>query len=264
MLKERVITGLVLFILSLICLFELPEVGFTAAIWLLCLVGIYELTRMYKFDWINQIGLMAVLTVLALLLYISRYDMGQVIMSSSLLTWCFIVPFVLVTHPKRFSLFVIAFFAVIIFVPSFYAAVKLYDLLGPWRLVVIMAIAWVSDTGAYFVGRKFGSHKLAPQISPGKTIEGAIGGLIFVLIYLLIIKNTCETVFLYNYLAVFKFGLILTTAGILGDLFQSWLKRVAGVKDSGYILPGHGGIFDRIDSLIAVLAISFTMIWGMI
>ena len=264
MLKERVITGLVLFTLSLICLFELPEVGFTAAIWLLCLVGIYELTRMYKFDMVNQIGLMVVLTILALLLYTSHYDMGQLIMSISLLTWCFIVPFVLVTRPKKFSVFVIVFFAVIIFIPAFYAAVKLYDLLGPWRLIEIMAVAWVSDTGAYFIGRKFGRHKLAPQVSPRKTIEGAIGGLIFVLIYLLIIKNTCETVFLYNYLAVFKFGLILTTAGILGDLFQSWLKRTAGVKDSGSILPGHGGVFDRIDSLIAVLAIAFAMIWGMI
>ena len=264
MLKERIITALVLFVLAILCLFELPEVGFTASIWLLCLVGIYELTRMYRFDKLNQALLMLVLTVLAVLLYVSRYDMGQVIMSLSLLTWCFVVPFILITQPKHFSWVIIAFFAAIIFVPAFYAAVKLYQLLGPWRLIGIMAIAWVSDTGAYFIGNKFGRHKLAVNISPGKTIEGAIGGLIFVLIYLLIIKNTCETVFLYNYLAVFKFGLILTTAGIIGDLFQSWLKRVAGVKDSGNILPGHGGVFDRIDSLIAILAVSFAMIWGMV
>jgi phosphatidate cytidylyltransferase len=264
MLKERVFTGLALFILAALSLFELPSIGFVAVSWLMCLVGIHELSQMYKFDRINQFGLMFILTLLALLLYVSRYDPGQIVMIVAMLTWCFIVPFILVTQPKHFSVLIVAILAAIIFVPAFYALVKLYELLGPWRLISIMAIAWVSDTGAYFIGRKFGRRKLAPKISPGKSIEGALGGLFFVIIYLLILKNVGQTVFLYSYVAVFKFALILTTAGIVGDLFESWLKRVAGVKDSGKILPGHGGVFDRIDSLLAILAVSFAMIWGMI
>ena len=264
MLKQRVITGVILFILSALALFELPPVGFGCVAWALCLTGIHELTKMYKFELTNQFGLMLILTLLAFLLYFSRYDPGQLVMVVAILTWCFIVPFILVTQPKHFSPLVIGLIATLVFVPAFYALVKLYELLGPWRLISIMAIAWVSDTGAYFIGRKFGKRKLAPKISPGKSVEGAIGGLIFVIIYLSIIKTLGQTIFLYSYGAVFKFALILTTAGIIGDLFESWLKRVAGVKDSGTILPGHGGVFDRIDSMLAILAIAFAMIWSML
>ena len=127
-----------------------------------------------------------------------------------------------------------------------------------------MAIARVADTGAYFVGKQFGKHKLAPRISPGKSIEGAIGGLVLVIIYLVILKYFNLADYLITYSMAFKFATILTVISIAGDLFESWLKRVAGVKDSGSILPGHGGVFDRIDSLIAVLAIAFAIIRGML
>ncbi len=264
MLQQRVITGIVLLILAALALFALPLVAFVAVAWLLCLIGVYELTKMYKFDQMNQLGLMLILTLLAFLLYFSRYDPGQIVMVVAILSWCFIVPFILVTQPKRFSTLQISIIAAIVFIPAFYALAKLYELFGPWRLISIMAVAWVSDTGAYFIGRRFGKHKLAPKISPGKSIEGAVGGLVFVCIYLLILKLVGHTIFLYSYSAVFKFALILTSAGIVGDLFESWLKRVAEVKDSGTILPGHGGIFDRLDSLLAILAIAFAMIWGML
>ena len=263
MLKQRVITALVLLILTGLALFVVPEVGFAAASWVLCLIGVHELTKMYKFDLINQIGLMLILTLLAGLMYISRYDVSQIVRIVSVLTWCFAVPFMLIWRPKNFSKGIIGLFALVIFIPAFYALVQLYDLLGPWRLVSIMAIAWVADIGAYFVGKKFGKRKLAPQVSPGKSIEGAVGGLVLVIIYLFVLKATVPTVYLYSYSAVFKFALILTSVGIIGDLFESWLKRVSGVKDSGTILPGHGGVFDRIDSLVAVLAVAFALIWGM-
>lgn len=264
MLKQRVMTSIILFLAAAFVLFVVSGIGFAIAAWILCLAGIHELTQMYKFDLTNKLGLMLVLTLLAFLAYFSHYDLSQLIKIVAVLTWCFIVPFILVTQPSHFSKITISFFALLIFVPAFYALVNLYNLLGPWRLISIMAIAWVSDTGAYFVGSKFGKRKLAAKISSGKTIEGAVGGLILVCIYLCILKNFTQTVFLYNFGAVIKFSLILTTAGIVGDLFESWLKRVAKVKDSGRLLPGHGGVFDRIDSLIAILAISFAMIWGLI
>lgn len=262
MLKQRIITALILFVVTGLVLFVVPEPGFAVAAWIMCLVGIYELTKMYKFDKINQIGLMLTSTGLALLLYGIQYDFSQIVRICAVLMWCFIVPSILVWRPERFSHVIISIFALLVFVPAFYALVQLYDLLGPWRLVSIMAIAWVADIGAYFVGRKFGKRKLAINISPGKSVEGAIGGLVFVFIYLLILKLTTPTVYLYSFGAVFKFGMILTSVSIIGDLFESWLKRVAKVKDSGTILPGHGGVFDRIDSLVAVLAVAFALIWG--
>ena len=110
-------------------------------------------------------------------------------------------------------------------------------------------IAWVSDSGAFFVGRAIGKHKLAPNISPSKTIEGAIGGLICALI----VCGVYAKLFLPDHLiALLIIALIACIGGQIGDLLESALKRWAGVKDSGNILPGHGGILDRFDSMMII------------
>jgi len=262
MLKQRVITSIILVLITYAVLFLVPEPVFVVIAWTLCLVGIYELSRMYKFDQINQVGLLVIISLIAFMVYFSTYNMNQLVQIAILITWCIMVPILLIWRPKSFSKFGIGLIAALLFVPAFYALVVLHILLGSLQLISIMAIAWVADIGAYFIGKRFGRHKLAPTISPGKTIEGIIGGLVFVVIYLLILKYFGLAVYLYGYLMVFKFALILTTASILGDLMESWLKRIAKVKDSGVILPGHGGVFDRIDSLIAVLAVAFAIIQG--
>jgi phosphatidate cytidylyltransferase len=254
----------ILLIVTGVVLFAAPESLFVAASWLLCLLGIYELTKMYHFDIINQLGLMAVISLMLFMLYFANYDSSQLVRIGAILTWCFIVPILLVWQPKKFSKTTISCLAVMVFIPAFYALVVLHGLFGPLQLISLMAIAWIADIGAYFVGRRFGKRKLAPSISPGKSVEGAVGGLVLVVIYLLLLKWFNLAIYLTSYAAVFKFALILTSVSIAGDLFESWLKRVAKVKDSGSILPGHGGILDRIDSLIAVLAIAFAMIRGFI
>jgi phosphatidate cytidylyltransferase len=132
-------------------------------------------------------------------------------------------------------------------------------------LVSILALVWFADIAAYFSGKAFGRHKLAPTISPGKTIEGAIGG---VLAVLLIGTGAAQIpVFsgsfffqLYSRMPVALFLAILVllvALSIIGDLLESHLKRQAGVKDSGTVLPGHGGILDRIDALLPVVPIAF-------
>jgi len=130
---------------------------------------------------------------------------------------------------------------------------------SPALLLALMAVVWVADTAAYFAGRRFGKRKLAPSISPGKTWEGVYGALIAVAVYALALLPLAERAGysepLLPAVVVAWVALVLALAGvsIVGDLFESQLKRHRGVKDSGKLLPGHGGVLDRIDALMAAL-----------
>ena len=122
---------------------------------------------------------------------------------------------------------------------------------GPLKLIYLLFLIFAADTGAYFAGRRFGRHKLAPNVSPGKTVEGAIGGLVLGGVWALL-----GGLFIFNVegaalLALVLLSLLVAAVSIVGDLTESMFKRVAGVKDSGTILPGHGGILDRVDSILA-------------
>jgi phosphatidate cytidylyltransferase len=140
----------------------------------------------------------------------------------------------------------------VVLVPAALAMVAL----APAEALLVLAVVWIADTAAYLVGRRWGRHKLAPAISPGKTWEGAAGGLIGAAAYAMIlsilfagIQGTRMAVFLGA-------AALLVVVSILGDLFESAAKRQAGVKDSGTLLPGHGGMLDRIDSATAVLPLA--------
>jgi phosphatidate cytidylyltransferase len=126
------------------------------------------------------------------------------------------------------------------------ALVRDFDPTGAWVLMT-MALAWGSDTAAYFVGRKFGKTKLAPRISPKKTIEGSAGGLAASVVGALILSFFLPGLGPVDAVAL---GILGGAAGQAGDLLMSVLKRSSGVKDSGGILPGHGGILDRVDALV--------------
>lgn len=125
--------------------------------------------------------------------------------------------------------------------------------LGPLAVLLVLVLVWIADSAAYFVGRAWGRRKLAPSISPGKTWEGAAGGLIGALAYAIICGFYIEGLAWAPYLAA---AAVLAMVSIVGDLFESAAKRQAGVKDSGALLPGHGGILDRVDSATAVLPLA--------
>ncbi|MFO0519619.1 MAG: phosphatidate cytidylyltransferase [bacterium] len=128
---------------------------------------------------------------------------------------------------------------------------------SPWQLLSLLAIVWIADTCAYFAGRAFGRHKLAPSISPGKTCEGVAGGAAGLAVYLAILQasGAAGTGPLAG-AAGWSLAVTLTALSVLGDLFESLVKRQAGAKDSGTLLPGHGGVLDRIDGLTSTLPVA--------
>jgi len=130
--------------------------------------------------------------------------------------------------------------------------------LPPLQLLLLLVFVWIADSGAYFVGRALGKRKLAPSISPGKTWEGALGGSAAALLYAIICGLFVEGLSWVMYLAA---ALLLAVLSIVGDLFESAAKRQAAVKDSGTLLPGHGGVLDRIDSATAVLPVAM-LLWA--
>jgi phosphatidate cytidylyltransferase len=131
--------------------------------------------------------------------------------------------------------------------------------LTPSEALAVLAVAWIADTGAYFAGKRWGRHKLAPSISPGKTWEGVAGGLLAAAAYAIILSISASggTTGMAFFIGV---TLVLAVMSIVGDLFESAAKRQAGLKDSGTLLPGHGGMLDRIDSATAILPVAGAMI----
>lgn len=125
--------------------------------------------------------------------------------------------------------------------------------LAPLQVLAVLVLVWIADTAAYFVGRAWGRRKLAPAISPGKTWEGAMGGVFGALAYAIICGGFTGGV---AWLPLVAGAALLAVLSIVGDLFESAAKRQAGVKDSGALLPGHGGILDRIDSATAALPVA--------
>lgn len=127
---------------------------------------------------------------------------------------------------------------------------------GVRKLLFVLILVFAADTGAYFAGRRFGRRKLAPQISPGKTVEGAIGGLALVAVWALVAGPHAFT--LDGAAATVQFvvlAMIVGVVSIIGDLTESMLKRAVGLKDSGRLLPGHGGVLDRVDSIVAAVPV---------
>lgn len=133
---------------------------------------------------------------------------------------------------------------------------------SPWLVLAAMAIVWIADTAAYFSGRAFGRRKLAPQVSPGKTWEGVYGAWAAVAIYALVLSFFAQDAGFRGAVTPLAialwilFALVLASISVVGDLFESLLKRHANMKDSGTLLPGHGGILDRIDALLAAMPLA--------
>lgn len=132
------------------------------------------------------------------------------------------------------------------------------DHVGFWYIIITAVGAYASDTGAYFVGGRFGKRKLAPEISPAKTLEGALGGLVFSMLMVFGMSEAIRPIISDVKLSeIWIFAILVSSAAQLGDLAESVIKRGFGVKDSGNFLPGHGGLLDRMDSLLFALPVAY-------
>jgi phosphatidate cytidylyltransferase len=264
MLKQRFITALILLSLFLTALFFLPAAGWSILVIAMVMQGTAEWSRLAKFTtqqgriyWgltLATMGLIIGLDAKCTIAQQAGYHLP--IYGVSALLWLIVVPcwFKLGWQVRKKVPMGLAGWAVII--PTGLALLDLRAM-SPWLLLGIMALVWVADSAAYFTGRKFGKHKLAPGISPGKTWEGVIGALLGVSIYVVLAWNLNQNIKAFMMLpniillACFWVGL-----AVIGDLFESAIKRQAGVKDSGALLPGHGGLLDRIDALTSTLPLA--------
>lgn len=260
---KRVITGLILAPLFLWALYALPPVAvsvllgsvFLAAFWeASALVGFTRSVARYLY-----VSVVAVTgTVIAILILRGEFGSWAIVISAVAVIWWILVPFLLHrftnTEPGIYgSPTGRGMVATFILLSSWAAIEALYigDAARPRMLVNLILLIWVADSGAYFSGKYLGTHKLAPIVSPGKTIEGVVGGLIGAAIVasvfarLLLGMDTAQTIIWV------AFSMVVTLLSVWGDLNESALKRVAHVKDSGTIIPGHGGFFDRIDAITA-------------
>jgi len=146
-------------------------------------------------------------------------------------------------------------YALLLFIPSLVSIILIYNSYGQFALLSLFLILWTADSGAYFVGSKMGKRKLAPKVSPGKSIEGLLGGIVLVAMLSIILLMTDLLPF-QSFLFVFV-SAMTGIISVFGDLFESIIKREASAKDSSNLLPGHGGFLDRLDSLFSAAPVYY-------
>lgn len=176
-----------------------------------------------------------------------NYDYAAIVLALSCMFWLLVAPVWLALRWRIHSPAVLLLTGWIVIVPTWLALSMLQT--GPAQLLALLGVVWLADTGAYLAGRAWGRHKLAVTISPGKTWEGVAGAVVAVAVYygaLSLWLN--EWPWWSDGRGVILFGGV-GVLSVVGDLFESWMKRQAGAKDSGTLLPGHGGILDRMDSM---------------
>jgi phosphatidate cytidylyltransferase len=176
----------------------------------------------------------------------------RAVFALSVAFWCVIAPCWLWLKLAVRHRLLLGLTGLVVLVPTWLALVRLQH--DPLLLLLLLAVVWIADTAAYFSGRSLGRHKLAPAISPGKTWEGVGGAFAAVAVYGAILHSFGRTTLELSAIVLAFVG--MTALSIVGDLFESWLKRRAGVKDSGGIFPGHGGMLDRIDAITGALPLA--------
>ena len=258
MLKQRVLAAAVLIPGFLLALFFFPPWAWKSLMAGATLLAAWEWARIAQFAagarWVYT------LSIAALLFGLNYFAVPQSLLwGAVLLFWLALVPLWLGRHWRLRQAWLLAGVGVLLLLPTWEAAVSLREK-SVWLLLFLMVLVWVADIAAYVFGRTWGKHKLAPSISPGKTWEGAAGALlcggVYTWLWQVFAPHTLVPMSGFSSWGLVLLALILVVISILGDLFESHMKRCAGLKDSGTLIPGHGGILDRIDSQTSVLPVA--------
>lgn len=264
MLKQRVGAAVVLILAFLGALFYFSSPMWAGLMGVVALGAAWEWSRLCSLSGISR-GLYTLVVGIVLFTFQIFADarMFQGLMFTILVFWFVLAPVWLIRHwaVNRYFLLLVG---LIVLTSTCVAFIHLREI-DSHLLLFLMGLVWVADSAAYFSGRRWGKHKLAPRISPGKTWEGVLGALVVALAYVGLWQIVApNTLMHFSVLPVWSQGLVamlLVVISITGDLFESHLKRVAGVKDSGHMIPGHGGILDRIDSQTSVLPVAMALIY---
>jgi phosphatidate cytidylyltransferase len=271
MLIQRILTAIVLIPLVIIALFFAPLSIFSYLIIAVCALAAWE--------WSNFLGIVAppqklifMLLSIALLSFLYLIPIESSLKSKLFaniaclsIIWWLVALFLVTCYPNSAkywskSIAVKLLFAVFTLIPFFVGMLELRSInysvncyTGAVWLLYVFVLVWACDTGAYFAGRAMGKHKLAVKVSPGKTVEGFIGGVSLAVLISLVAYLTGY--FNIDFIKFLFSSLLAILVSVLGDLTESMFKREAGIKDSGNLIPGHGGVLDRIDSLTAAIPV---------
>lgn len=263
MLRQRVITALILAPLAVAAILLLPTRGVALLFGAVLLLAGDEWARLAALNGAQRLLFLAALGVLMLLLYpvLDETGFGVAIYGLSTAWWVGIgITLLGLKHLEKreqAGAWWSAVLAGLLILPACWAAlVRIHASgeRGAELLLLVILLSWVADIAAYFAGHRFGRVKLAPVVSPGKSREGVYGALVGSLLWGGLVAWRFPQIAPAGW--VMAFFLLLCLVSVFGDLFESYLKRRAGIKDSGNLLPGHGGVLDRIDSLIAVAPVA--------
>lgn len=255
--KQRVVTGLIGGI-SFITLAYLGGIWYSLLLVLMALIGLFEFLRMARINPFSISGFLSYVLLLSILgSELFRGSLPHFQLQFALLPVLILLLFYTVVKKNEFH---IEHAALSMIGPLYVGFGFMYMMAfrggieeqGFWMTMMILLGIWATDSGAYFVGRSFGKNKLWPAISPNKTIEGSIGGIMLALVVVLAINATKHVVPFSQSLVI---AIIIGLTAQMGDLVESAIKRHFGVKDSGSIFPGHGGVLDRTDSWLIVFPV---------
>ncbi len=258
MLGERIITAVVLLLALLLIVFFTNALFFAFFLSLVTLIGAWEWTKLAGIKSIAGRSLYCFCFMLACaLVYTSLHEYLLVILDLSLIFWLLAL-FLICTYPRYNNhwnnIYVLGLMGWLVLIPCWFVLLYMrnYDDFA-FNFLSLIALVAAADVGAYFSGKSFGKHKLAELVSPNKTWEGVIGGLgsCFIIVTILFAVKSYLQAESINWLLLPILPLLVSSFSVIGDLFESILKRVRGLKDSGNILPGHGDILDRIDGIVS-------------